>query len=85
VDTIREEEKYGNYGGNLSQVGRSFVTGVAKLTNFISSAVDVSIAATFFLGLPDSYTLCAFRYTLLNNVCPPVHINEQCAAFGTPC
>jgi hypothetical protein len=52
VDTIREEDKYGNDGSNLSQVGRSFVSGVAKLTNFISSAVDVSIAKNF-LGLPD--------------------------------
>jgi hypothetical protein len=43
VDTIREEEKYGNDGGKLSQVGRTFVSGVAKLTSFISSAVDVSI------------------------------------------
>jgi len=48
VDTIREEEKYGNVGGSLGQVGRGFVDGVAKLTNFISSAIDVSIA-TFFL------------------------------------
>lgn len=41
VDTIREEDKYGNDGDNLRHVGRSFVDGVAKVTNFISSAVDV--------------------------------------------
>jgi len=48
VDTIREEEKYGNDGGNLRQVGRGFVNGVAKLTTFISSAIDVSIATKCF-------------------------------------
>ena len=31
-------------------MGRSFVSGVEKLTNFISSAVDVSIATKFFFG-----------------------------------
>ena len=47
MDTIREEDKYGNDGDNLRHVGRSFVDGVAKVTNFISSAVDVSIATLF--------------------------------------
>jgi hypothetical protein len=45
LDTIREEEKYGNDGEGLGQVGRSFVGGVAKLTNFLSSTADVSIAS----------------------------------------
>ena len=48
MDSIREEEKYGNDGSNLSQVGRSFVDGVEKLTNFIRSAVDVSNDKIFF-------------------------------------
>lgn len=44
MDTIREEDKYGNDGEQLGQVGRSIVGGVEKVTNFLSSAVDVSIA-----------------------------------------
>ncbi|KDR19842.1 uncharacterized protein LOC110829571 [Zootermopsis nevadensis] len=41
VDTIREEDKYGNDGEQLGQVGRSIVGGVEKVTNFLSSAVDL--------------------------------------------
>ncbi|KAJ9586269.1 hypothetical protein L9F63_020089 [Diploptera punctata] len=41
VDTIREEEKYGNDGGQLAVVGRGIVAGVENITNFISSAFDI--------------------------------------------
>jgi hypothetical protein len=44
VDTIREEEKYGNDGEKLGQVGRTIVGGVTKFTNFLGSTVDVSMA-----------------------------------------
>lgn len=41
LDTIREEEKYGNDGEALGQVGRTIVGGVTKFTNFLSSTVDL--------------------------------------------
>jgi hypothetical protein len=45
LDTIQEEEKYGNDGERLGQVGRTIVGGVTKFTNFLSSTVDVSIVS----------------------------------------
>ncbi|XP_069697362.1 uncharacterized protein [Periplaneta americana] len=45
VDTIKEEDKYGNDGEKLGQVGRSIVGGVEKITNFISSTVDLPFDA----------------------------------------
>jgi hypothetical protein len=44
LDTIREDEKYGNDGEALGQVGRTIVGGVTKFTSFLSSTVDVSTA-----------------------------------------
>ncbi|XP_023719257.2 uncharacterized protein LOC111870877 [Cryptotermes secundus] len=41
LDTIREEEKYGNDGEKLGQIGRSIVSGVTKFTSFLGSTVDL--------------------------------------------
>lgn len=42
VDTIKEEEKYGNEGDVLGSVGRGLVSGTESLTQLLSSAVSVS-------------------------------------------
>ncbi|XP_049779812.1 uncharacterized protein LOC126176692 [Schistocerca cancellata] len=41
VDTITEEEKYGNDGEKFARVGRTLVGGAETLTNFFASVVDV--------------------------------------------
>lgn len=42
VDTIREEEKYGNTGDKFDRLGRSVVSGVETVANVINSAINVS-------------------------------------------
>ena len=41
VDTIREEEKYGNTGDKFNRFGRAVVNGVEKMTNLVNSALNV--------------------------------------------
>ncbi len=43
VDTIREEEKYGNSGDKFNTFGRGVVTGVETLGKLINKALNVSI------------------------------------------
>jgi hypothetical protein len=42
VDSIKEEDKYGNSGDKFGTVGRALVNGVEGISNFVNSIVDVS-------------------------------------------
>ncbi|XP_028177244.1 uncharacterized protein LOC114365022 [Ostrinia furnacalis] len=41
VDTIKEEEKYGNHGDKFYNAGRAVVGGAENISNFINSAIEV--------------------------------------------
>lgn len=50
VDSIREEEKYGNDGDKFIGIGRALVSGFEGFSNFLNAIVDVSL---FAYGTPD--------------------------------
>ncbi|KAL0852220.1 hypothetical protein ABMA28_000438 [Loxostege sticticalis] len=41
VDTIKEEEKYGNHGDKFYNVGRAVVSGAEGVSNFVNSVLEV--------------------------------------------
>lgn len=43
VDTIKEEEKYGNSGDKFIGIGRALVTGYQEFSNFLNALIDVSL------------------------------------------
>lgn len=57
VDTIREEEKYGNTGDKFNRFGRGVVTGVETVANLINSALNVSVFHNSFLFI-ENYYVC---------------------------
>ncbi|KAK9876577.1 hypothetical protein WA026_013957 [Henosepilachna vigintioctopunctata] len=50
VDTIREEEKYGNEGDKFKTVGRALVNGFEALSNTINALIDIPVTKVKFLG-----------------------------------
>lgn len=53
VDTIREDEKYGNNGDKFYSAGRAIVGGATGVSNFVNSILEVSLItsiATIKLG-----------------------------------
>lgn len=42
MDTIREEEKYGNDGDKFYSAGKAIVNGASNVSTFVNSALEVS-------------------------------------------
>lgn len=49
LDTIREEDKYGNTGDRLSFIGRGVVAGFEGFSNILNKVLDVSYLLYYLL------------------------------------
>lgn len=43
MDTIKEEEKYGNSGDKFYSAGRALVGGAQGVSNFVNSVLEVNV------------------------------------------